>query len=349
MRSDIIPEGTVTAHIETAEESVRRIVQDAENWRKSREMPRVRFIERFRSYFGSSKTYNLLLTRPSAEWERRSPEKWLSRLSGLPTALADEDARGDEGALIDLPHTRVFADALRALRQQRGLRRVLLVEGGTGSGKTSLLDLAESRLGEGRKVVRIRGRQSWDSLHEMLGDWLHALGEKDLGPTTARRHRQVSDALASLGDAIIMVDEAQYLTARGVNSIKDWCNDMAERGNAVHFILGAMDTLWRKLTESASEESRQLRVNRTLDVLKLSAPDAAEVLDLLGVSLDLSGWTDRERHEVSGNLSRLSETAGLRAFVRDVRSAAAELVDEATPGLIGEISTVIASKNRTRR
>jgi len=338
----------VDASTPVTDEEVARIARAAETWRQANGLTHEAFISRFRPYVHNSKGWWLLRNKPLSQWEA-GWNRLRDTVRGLSRAIHDAD-QASRNPLVETPVTREFGAALSMLRRQRTAQRFVFVLGKTGSGKTSTLDFAEYRLSEGRRVIRIAGRQAWQSPREFLADWGQALGCGTMPKSVANAQTTVRAALLSLGDAIILIDEGHRLTSGEINMLIDWSNDLARADdNAVHFVIAAVDTLWRKLSDHAREEADQLRVNRCVGTIQLGSPDIEEVNVLLSVGCRVaSQLSDDDYTALLETLATAARNAGGRAFVRDVRALYARQ-PKLTLKQARQIASDVEAKNRLPR
>lgn len=347
---EIIPPPASRGLITDAEAAA--IARMAEAWRKANGLTHKAFIARFNPYIHNSKGWWLVRTMPPSQWES-GWDRLRATLPGLRAAIEEAD-RASRNPLIATPMTRACAKAIELLRKQRTAQRFVFILGATGSGKTSTLDYLESQWEESpatqRKVIRLRGREAWKSPREFLADWGHALDIGTMHKSVAACQTQIREALKQLGDAVIMIDEGHRMNAGEINMLIDWSNDLASADdNAVHFIVAAVDTLWRKLSDAAREEADQLRVNRCLGSIDLGTPGIEEVASLLESACRVS--TQLPASDYTAFLDCVADkarTAGSRAYVRDVRALLAMQPALTLKGAV-KIATDVAAKNHLKK
>jgi type II secretory pathway predicted ATPase ExeA len=332
---------------ELTDSEVSTVAALAESWRKRNGLTHEAFIARFKPYVLDSKGWHLIRFQPFSEWGT-GRDRLRKGVAGLRAALADADHKA-VNPLIETINTTRLARSLAQLRKQRTAQRFAFIVGPTGSGKSSTLDYAEQALADGRKIVRIRGREAWKSPREFLADWGKALGVSEMRESCAAAQTQVREALIALSDALVFVDEGHRMTATEINMLIDWSNDLADAGDsAVHFVIAAMDTLWSKLNEDARDEAAQLRVNRCLNILTLEPPDAEEVNLLLAAGCRAETMLGDDYGAFIDHVTDRARTSGSRAFVRDVRTNLAPH-SSITLKKAREIADNIAAQNRLRR
>lgn len=345
---EIPPPPILTAAGEITDAEGKSIADMAERWRKANGLTHEAFVERFKPYVHSSKGWWLIRNQAISDWEP-GWNRLKATLRGLSTAIQDMD-RASKNPLIDTPATQEFAKALLLLRTHRTAQRFVFILGPTGSGKTSTLDYAHHKLADGRNIIRLLGREAWKSPREFLADWGAALGIPKMAASVAGAQTQVRDALLSLGDAVLLMDEGHRMTGGEINMLIDWSNDLAKAdNNAVHFVVAAMDTLWRKLSDSAKEEADQLRVNRCVGVVQLDPPGIEEISSLLDAGCRASSQLSAGDYTtLLPELANQARTSGSRAFIRDVRAHYAKQ-SALTLSKAREIAKSVAAKNHLRR
>lgn len=246
-------------------------------------------------------------------------------------AALEAEAEGPRGEDLyaDLAGAEEVAlEALR-LRHHHGKDRLILIEGGSGSGKTSALDLLER--GEGAAAMRrVEANESWKSLRVAMGDILKAYGlgtaKKPLPASTGERMDLLLEVIARSGRTYLAVDEAHHATGAVLNLFKTLLNR-----TEVLLILAGMGTLFLKLRIAASEEAKQLIHNRMFARIALTGPDAEGVGLFLArrLGVEAPGWKAATLKE----LARAAGNAGHWSFVRRVadhlRAAGLDAPDDA--------------------
>lgn len=258
---------------------------------------------------GSAKTWSRILKGDLAEID---VDRQLVNYRGVAAALEASSREVAQEELYDdlTPALAVSLPVLQLLHHH-GKDRLILIEGGSGSGKTSALDILESGDAAG-SMRRIEADETWKSLRAALGDILRGIGmaPKNIPVSTAERLTLLLGSLQRQGRILIAIDEAHHCTGAVLNVLKTLLNR-----TEVLILLAGMNTLLRKLRTAASEEAKQLVHNRLFARVELSAPDSeAAGLFLsrrLGVDQQWSPATLRQ-------LVKLSANAGHWAFLRRV-------------------------------
>jgi DNA transposition AAA+ family ATPase len=217
---------------------------------------------------GSAKTWAKAL---SGDYEEMSVAAQLPNYRGVLAALASQrKSYAEEQLYSDLGGAQDVALAALRLMHHHGKDRLILIEGGSGSGKTSSLDLLQGAEGSG-VMYRMEADESWKSLRVVLETILKKLGVSELKipATTGGMMEMVMEVLNQKGRIFLVIDEAHHMTGGTINLLKSILN----RSPAL-MILAGMKTLLQKLRTAASEEAKQLFQNRLFCRISLGGPDA---------------------------------------------------------------------------
>lgn len=262
---------------------------------------------------GSAKTWSAIL-RSKLESVGVDHGKWLSAYRGVLTALqTDIEERAQESLYGDLTSAESVSLATLRLQHHRGKDRLILIEGTSGSGKTSCLDLLTE--GEGsRGMLKIEATETWRGPRNFLYALLRELDQGSTShPIPYGTHERLEKAITLLnarGRVMIAMDEAHHCNGPILNTIKTILN----RTEAL-FILAAMDTLFRKLRASAHEEAKQIYHNRLFARIVLTAPTPEDARVFLERRLGLkdgSAW----KNSTLTHLCAMSKSTGMWAFFR---------------------------------
>jgi DNA transposition AAA+ family ATPase len=217
---------------------------------------------------GSAKTWSKAL---AADFEEMSVAAQLPNYRGVLAALASQrKSYAEEQLYPDLGGAQDVALAALRLMHHHGKDRLILIEGGSGSGKTSSLDLLQAAEGSG-VMYRMEADESWKSPRVVLEVILRTLGVSELKipASTGGRMELVISVLNQKGRIFLVFDEAHHVTGGILNLFKSILN----RTPALMMLAG-MKTLLQKLRTAASEEAKQLFQNRLFCRISLGAPDA---------------------------------------------------------------------------
>lgn len=213
------------------------------------------------------------------------------------------------------------------LMSQHGLQRWVNITGDTGSGKSSALKALKEKIGGNAYLVE--AHEGWNRFRTAI-----QLFAKGLGITPSESETTLQSAgdwleliikrLNARGRRVILIDEAHHFTGEMLNALKA----MITRTDCV-FITAGMDTLWGKLTAASSQEARQLKFNRMLKQITLTAPSLKDTKSFLERRAGAEG-----SDQVLKKLIDASRTRGGFAFLRRVaiqlnrRTAGTVLGDE---------------------
>jgi type II secretory pathway predicted ATPase ExeA len=182
--------------------------------------------------------------------------------------------RDEEELYDDLSTVISLRRALTDIFEARSIRRVILVEGDSGLGKSSALVQMQRKWGQ--RLIIVEATEVWgDNTNAFLGAVLDALGVRDQALSREGRLRQVITRLRSARTALA-IDEAHHMGVRCLNACKTLVNQTPGE-----VILLALPTLWRRLERGAYEEVKQLLGNRLAERIKLGKLREADVRKLL--------------------------------------------------------------------
>mgnify|MGYP005851965893 CR=1 FL=1 len=221
---------------------------------------------------GSTKTYKLI---QRGEIGGLDPDRWLLDYRAVAELLDSVGPEAEEPLYADLSPVQRLATALAEAMRESSNRRLVLVTGEPGMGKTTAARLVAGRWGQ--RVVLAEAEETWrDSISAMLGGLLRALGVRQLPMSAADRLEAVRARLCSSRTALI-IDEAHHLGPRALNLVKTLINQTPGE-----FVFLCLPTLWRRLETQAYEEARQLTTNRMIERIALEGigqGDAARFLE----------------------------------------------------------------------
>lgn len=261
---------------------------------------------------GSTKLWSSLL-RGTAE--KVSAQKRLAHYKGVLAALrANIDKRGEEELYSDLSHVEVAALATLRLLHHHGKDRLIIIEGTSGSGKTSILTL----ISQGEAAGSYYGTEAdecWSNIRNACHSLLTMLG---YGSTQhpipyGKKDRQdlLLKAISEKGRITIGIDEAHHFAPSVLNLIKTILN----RTDAIIIIAG-METLFQKLRAAASEEAKQLYHNRLFARISLDTPAELDVRLWLSRRLECSHEGEIWKRGTINKLCRDSRNLGMWSYIR---------------------------------
>lgn len=230
--------------------------------------------------------------------------------SVLATLTAEMQETEKEELYDDLAGAEEVTLAALRLLHHHGKDRLIVVEGGSGSGKTSSLDIIEKGVGAGN-CIRLDADETWKSPRAALGAFLKALGvSQDKMPASkADRLDMVRNRLGERR-VFILLDEGHECTASVLNIIKTLLNQ-----TGALFIVAGVGTVLQKLRASAAEEAMQLYHNRLFARIKLGTPDAEGIANFLTRRLGTQGkWKISTLKAISASAAN----AGHWSFIRRI-------------------------------
>jgi DNA transposition AAA+ family ATPase len=266
---------------------------------------------------GSQKTYSKIL---ESDLDGVSVEKKLTDYRAVLAAIAaNVSATGVEPLYDDLPGSQaVLLSALRLMHHQ-GKDRLILVLGGSGSGKTSSLEVLASQGAAGTRLFRLEADETWKSPRAALRRMLLAVGaaEGDIKSSLAEMEDMLISRINQAGRCMLAVDEAHHVSGTVLNLFKTLLNRTELR-----LILAGMDTLFQKLRANASEEAKQLIHNRLFEKVRLSGPDQESAAVFFGRRLGMKpAWKASTMQTVAALAASSGHWAFLRRIVDQLRTS----------------------------
>ncbi|MBB5351082.1 hypothetical protein HNR46_001316 [Haloferula luteola] len=269
---------------------------------------------------GSDKTYRKLR---NGDLESLNPSQHLPKYRGVWAAIeALIGAAAAEQIYEDLQPALETNLAAGSLIPQRGKKRLLIIEGPSGAGKTESLKLIAARFTG--LVVQVEAHEGWRSAAGALRDILLAVDPRkkreDLPSSTADLMDATIMALGE-GNHVLTIDEGHHMGAPVLNVLKTLLNR-----TRCHIIVAAIGTLWRKLAARSWEEARQLVFNRLHDRVILGPPSQTDVELFLSRRIpSLNGGDWRRAVPVIADHAGRS---GNYAFLRDLSDRANQSDEE---------------------
>ena len=248
------------------------LAQKIRAWQESRKLSDNELLRRYPG-LGSTKTFTRILKTDLAELDL---ERWLSDFRTVWTVIESLTGRerDEEELYEDISTVVQLKRALGDIFECRSLRRVILVEGDSGLGKSSALTFMQRKWGQ--RLLIVEATEVWgDNPNSLMGAILDALGVRDQAMSREGRLRQVVTRLKQARTALA-IDEAHHLGPHCLNTCKTLVN--LTPGEVV---LLALPTLWRRLERAAYEEVKQLLGNRLAERIKLGALRESDVRKLL--------------------------------------------------------------------
>lgn len=260
---------------------------------------------------GSAKTWAKIL---KGDFNGLSVESQLPNYRGVLTILdATTRDRSTDVLYPDLPPAQALTLATLRLLHHYGKDRLILVVGGSGSSKSSSLEVLSQNEAAGNMVIVEASDVTWRSPRAAIIDMLRALGvsNEKIPNSTSEMLSLLLATLQRKGRIILAVDEAHHANGTILNLFKTLLNK-----TEVLLILAGMETLFQKLRAVASEEAKQLIHNRLYAKIQFRAPDVegAEMFLTRRLELEGSPWKKATLKEVVAR----SASSGNWAFIRRV-------------------------------
>lgn len=260
-------EDDVNASDETIAARLVAAAREIREWQEA-QMPRLSdnaLIEKFKA-LGSTKTFNRLRQGDTAQL-RDIEHNWLPAYEGVLRLIEAERDAVAEPVYDDLPFIQpILSDAMRLVRAN-GIKRLMMIEGDTGHGKTFALRAIKQKLGA--RAFFVEADEAWARPSAAVGQLLIATQWCDSSDFMislfAPRLLKLIEHIR--GRRVILLDEMHHMSGATLNVIKTLIN----RTNSV-FIGAGMKTLLDKLRASAAQEARQLTHNRLFARHALTGP-----------------------------------------------------------------------------
>ena len=235
---------------------------------------------------GSQKTYSKLLR---GDFSAIAVAAKLPDYRGVLAAVSTQvRTRSVEELYEDLGGAQAVMLAALRLMHHHGKDRLILIEGGSGSGKTSSIDLLEASCASGSTIYRIDANETWKSQRVAMRSMLRALHvhESKIPAVTGEMMELLKSTIRERGRVTFAIDEAHHVSGTVLNLFKTLLNE-----SEMLLILAGMATLLQKLRAAASEEAKQLIHNRLFCRVLLSGPDESGAREFLERRLHItSTW-----------------------------------------------------------
>lgn len=248
------------------------LAQKIRSWQEQREYSDNELLRRMPG-LGSTKTFTRILKSDLAELDT---QRWVSDYRTVWSVIESLTGRerDEEELYEDLSTVIALRRALTDIFECRSIRRVILVEGDSGLGKSSALTFMQRKWGQ--RIIIVEATEVWaDNPNAFLGAVLDALGVRDQAMSREGRLRQAIAALKKARTALA-IDEAHHFGPHCLNTCKTFVNQTPGE-----VVLLALPTLWSRLEKSSYEEVKQLLGNRLAERIKLGALRDADVRKLL--------------------------------------------------------------------
>ncbi len=275
------------------------MAQKIRSWQEARKYSDNELLRRLPG-LGSTKTFGRIL---KSDLDELDLDRWISEYRSvwaLIEAITSSEHE-DEVLYEDLSTVVQLRRAIVEILECRTIRRLILLEGESGLGKSKALTLLQRKYGQ--RILVIEATDVWDdNPNALLGAVLESLGVKELAVSREGRLRQVVTKLSEHRMALA-IDEAHHLGPVCLNCCKTLINRTPSE-----ILLVALPTLWRRLERGAYEEVKQLMGNRLAERIKVGAIREVDVRKILSRRLKIdaqacSAQAVLKEAPVRGNLS----------------------------------------------
>jgi DNA transposition AAA+ family ATPase len=245
------------------------VAKQIRDWQVGRGLSDNELCKRFTG-LGSTKTYKRILEE---ELEELDLERWGVEYEQVRTLLDLESQNADieEPVYDDLWHITATRLAVSDAMKERGNNRLVIIEGQSGSGKSTAARCMAAKFG--RKIVLVEADETWKgpNLGGMLSGLLRALQVREAPISGDGKLHKIIDVL-SQSPVCLAIDEAHHLGPRTLNIVKSILNQ-----TPCQVVFLCIPTLFRRLETEAYEEAKQLTQNRLCERVKLNGPALADV------------------------------------------------------------------------
>lgn len=336
---------TVTLSTQDPESELRALAAQIEEARAGRGLTKARWLKTYPE-LGTDKTYSKITSGNLVELDT---DRWLDQYRHVWHQIESTPDDPQEQELFELTGPMEFCRAFLETARERGNARVLLLQGESGTGKTSTLNVLCNKP-YGARCLKIEATDAWKDRKgrgtggPLLRAIARALGLQDLPNRKDELVNAVVEKLC-LNRKAILIDEAHHLCPEGVNIIKHLVNLTPGE-----FVLTALPSLWQRLESSREAwiECRQLTGNRLAERIVLTL-DPADVLVFMEHKLgNLVGWTKELAAWAAKRVAESARSAGNLAFVRDVAKRLRKAVEAGEELKEAAISTAVAAELKSR-
>lgn len=311
------------------------LAQAIKNWQEAKGLTTSAMLRRY-SDLGSDKTYGKLAVGNIDQLDVERQLVNYRAVWSLIEAIGDDSGPSEEN-YDDLSPVVQLRRALMEAFVENGNARFILVQGDTGSGKTSAARALILRYGS-RLLFTELSPVFGDSPYNFLVLVLAALGQKAAPTNTVDCFAKVLHEL-NVTRRCLIIDELHHAGPRILNTIKSLINSTPGE-----FIGLTMPTLWSRLEKAAYEECRQLTGNRLAERIQLDQVNRSDMTKFVNRRLPgLAGETAK----AVAILEQHARGRGNLAFVRDVCRRASEQYG-AEKITIDDFSGVVAAEIKSR-
>lgn len=309
----MMTEETIESSRTDAAEELVGLARRIRAWQDDRKVTTAGMLRRF-SGLGSDKLYGRLV---KGDTEETDVEKQLARYRAVWALIesTEDSRRAGDPLYDDLSPAILLRKAFVEVAKESGNGRFILLQGDSGSGKTSAAKALIAKYGARLAFVELSpvvGDSPFNFLLLVLG----ALGVRD-APKSAVGCLGKTVEILNQRRRCIVIDELHHAGPRILNTIKSLLNTTPGE-----FIGLTMPTLWFRMEKAAYEECRQLTGNRLAERIRLERMNRTDLKKLL--ERGVKGGVE-EMDRAVDILCQAAAGRGNLAFVRDVVRRLAEL------------------------
>jgi type II secretory pathway predicted ATPase ExeA len=266
-------------------------------------------------------------------WARDYQAVWTLLQMRGEQEIEDEPIYDDFTMAIDL--RKAVGQAMR----EKGITRLVLCIAPQGCGKTTALQTLVARYGA--RVALTEATELWkENINEMLRGILLSLGvtASAMPPSGGLRWSLLLEKLSTpqMPRMCLVIDEAHHLGPRSLNMVKSIVNHLPGE-----VVLGAKDTLWKRLETAAYEEAKQLTQNRLLERISVDSAPQADIAHMLARRLGMApGTADTAARGLARECGKFGNFTYVNLVCRRARKLAGK--GEATAEIVAEAAAHVA-------
>lgn len=197
---------------------------------------------------------------------------------------------GPDGTFFELPHTVACATSVSECARRLDKKRITVLLGETGAGKSVTGRHLFTVLGGDRKLfpggaLMLEATPSWRTYKSALHDFAAALGLSGPWRDTQNVEADVVSELRQRGPTLVVIDECQYFSEKSADLTKFFTNQTP----AVLFLVSD-PVLWEQFKKRSWAASSQI-INRCRAVIRVNAIAKNDVRPFLP-RIALTGQSD---------------------------------------------------------
>ncbi len=267
--------------------ALRSLAQQIEAWRLGRGLSRNQICQRY-GQLGSSKTYGRILDVEDGLAQLDVAVQTANYQAAWELLQVSKDDPEANRIYSDFEWVRAALVTVTEALDEPGISRLVLITGGTGAGKSTILDLLDRHPITKNITYRVEATEAWrESTNELLGALLTEVGAFERAtddaaaksPTNAlplspgARLRKLVERINGRR-VILSIDESHHIGPAGYNIVKTIINQT----RAV-VVMTAMPELIARINRASHAEAAQLFQNRLFEHVRLTRPEAGDVLE----------------------------------------------------------------------